>query len=213
MRIAVSRRRRGVPLLATRPPARLVSTLLVGAALIALPTANAQQALESAAPPVPAASTGADPELPVVVVRGARDGDGETAGYGLRRSRTALGLSLSPRNTPQSVSTVGAEQIRDFGLTDANRLLELAPGIQVERVETDRTYYTARGFDVQNFQFDGIGMPFPNGAQWGELDTALFERVDVLRGANGLLSATGNPSATIDSCASARPAASRPGPR
>lgn len=199
MRTAVFRRRRAPApacaiLLATRPAA----TLLACAALFALTTAQAQTASDAAAPPAAAASAApADTALPVVVVRGAREG-ADTNGYGARRSTTALGLSLSRRETPQSVSVVTQAQMRDFGLVDVNRLLDLVPGVQVERVETDRTYYTARGFDIQTFQFDGIGMPFSNGAQWGALDTALFERVDVLRGANGLLTATGNPSATVD---------------
>ncbi|MCT6980900.1 TonB-dependent receptor plug domain-containing protein, partial [Salmonella enterica subsp. enterica serovar Oranienburg] len=71
-------------------------------------------------------------------------------------------------------------------------------GVNVERVETDRTYYSARGFDVTNFLVDGVGLPFANGQQEGDLDTALYQRVEVLRGANGLLSFTGNPSATIN---------------
>jgi len=122
----------------------------------------------------------------------------EASAYAPRISRSALGLDLSRRETPQSISIIGQRQIEDFSLTGVNTLLDQAPGIHVERVETDRTYYTARGFDIQTFQFDGIGMPFSNSAQWGDMDTAVFERVDILRGANGLLTSTGNPSATIN---------------
>jgi outer membrane receptor for ferric coprogen and ferric-rhodotorulic acid len=119
-------------------------------------------------------------------------------GYTARSSNSAVGFDLSRRETPQSISVIDRKMIDDFALTGVNELLDLAPGVNVERVETDRTYYTARGFDVQTFQFDGIGMPFSNGSQWGDLDTAVYERVDVLRGANGLLTSTGNPSATVN---------------
>ncbi|MBS0446705.1 MAG: TonB-dependent siderophore receptor [Proteobacteria bacterium] len=111
---------------------------------------------------------------------------------------TATGLGLTPRETPQSISVITRERIEDFGLADAGAVLASVTGINVERVETDRTYYTARGFDVTNFQLDGIGLPFANGSQWGDIDSAAYERIDVLRGANGLLSFTGNPSATIN---------------
>lgn len=70
--------------------------------------------------------------------------------------------------------------------------------MQVQEVETDRTYYTARGFDITNFQYDGISVPFVYGNVEGDLDTAMYERVEVIRGANGLISGTGNPSATVN---------------
>jgi outer membrane receptor for ferric coprogen and ferric-rhodotorulic acid len=96
------------------------------------------------------------------------------------------------------VSVVTEQQMKDFNLTNVNAVLDTTTGVNVERVETDRTYYSARGFDVTNFLVDGVGLPFANGEQEGDIDTALYERVDVLRGANGLLSFTGNPSATIN---------------
>ncbi len=119
-------------------------------------------------------------------------------GYTPPSSATGTGLVLSPLQTPQSVSTISREQMDDFGLDNANAVLALATGVNVEKIETDRTYYTARGFDIINFQVDGLGLPFTNGGAEGDLDTAMYERVEVLRGANGLLSSTGNPSATIN---------------
>ncbi len=168
--------------------------LTVAIALALSPTLPLAQTASSA---TPAIATD-DNTLPAVTVTGTADRGAKTDGYNARRSDSALGLNLSRRETPQSISVITRQQIDDFALTGVNEMLSLATGINVERVETDRSYYTARGFDVQTFQFDGIGMPFANGSQWGDLDTALFERVDVLRGANGLLTATGNPSATIN---------------
>jgi outer membrane receptor for ferric coprogen and ferric-rhodotorulic acid len=115
-----------------------------------------------------------------------------------KRSAGATRLEMSLRETPQSLTVIGAQQIRDFGLVDVTQLLDQTPGVVVERVETDRTYFSARGFDVTNFQIDGLGLPLANGAQWGALDLAAFERVEVLRGATGLLAGTGNPSATVN---------------
>jgi outer membrane receptor for ferric coprogen and ferric-rhodotorulic acid len=113
-------------------------------------------------------------------------------------SQGATGLDLSLRETPQSVTVVSKEQIDDFALTNVNELLSQVTGVNVEKVETDRTYYNSRGFDVTNFQVDGIGLPLIWGIQFGDLDTALFERVEIVRGANGMMTGTGNPSATIN---------------
>jgi outer membrane receptor for ferric coprogen and ferric-rhodotorulic acid len=113
-------------------------------------------------------------------------------------SAAATGLDLSLRETPQSLTVVGRQQIDDFKLTDANTLLAQVPGINVEQVETDRTYYNSRGFDITNFQVDGVGLPLIWGIQFGALDTAIFERVEAVRGADSMLTGTGNPSATIN---------------
>ena len=116
----------------------------------------------------------------------------------IRESAGATGLDLSLRETPQSVTVVTAQQIEQFALTDANQLLAILPGINVESVETDRTYYNSRGFDIINFQVDGIGQPLDWGLQTGAFDVALFERIEAVRGANGMMTGTGNPSATIN---------------
>lgn len=56
--------------------------------------------------------------------------------------------------------------MRDFGLDDVDKLLDLVTGFNVERVETARTHFSARGFDVTNFHMDGLGLPFTSGDLW-----------------------------------------------
>ncbi len=90
------------------------------------------------------------------------------------------------------------KQMDDFGEVDVNDVLEGTTGVTVESVETDRTYYTSRGFDINNFQYDGVGLPAVYDNVQGDLDTAFYDRIEVLRGANGLMTGTGNPSATIN---------------
>ncbi len=114
------------------------------------------------------------------------------------QSSSATGLTLSPRETPQSVTIVDRQRIDDFALNNVNDVLEQIVGINVEKVETDRTYFNSRGFDITNFQVDGIGLPLIWGIQFGDLDTALFDNVEAIRGANAIMSGVGNPSATIN---------------
>lgn len=118
--------------------------------------------------------------------------------YTAETSRTATKLALTPRETPQSVTVVTWQKMDDFNQTSINDVLNGTVGVQVERIETDRSYYTARGFDITNFQVDGLGLPMANGNINGDLDTALYDRVEVLKGASGLMTGTGNPSATVN---------------
>ncbi|MDX1756509.1 MAG: TonB-dependent siderophore receptor [Marinobacter sp.] len=111
---------------------------------------------------------------------------------------TATKLNLPVFETPQSVSVISRDQIEDFSLREVNDVLDYMPGVTVEKVETDRTYYTARGFDIVNFQYDGVGVPFAFGLNQGQEDTAIFEQVEVVKGASGLVTGLANPSATIN---------------
>ncbi|KUM52122.1 TonB-dependent siderophore receptor [Rheinheimera sp. EpRS3] len=113
-------------------------------------------------------------------------------------SRSATKLDLTVYETPQVITVVSRPQIEDFALYSVNDLLSYTPGVTVESAETERTYFTARGFDIVNFQYDGIGVPFSAGLSQGSYDTAIFEQIEVIKGAAGLVTGLANPSATIN---------------
>jgi outer membrane receptor for ferric coprogen and ferric-rhodotorulic acid len=142
----------------------------------------------------PAHADDLDQPVPTVTVTGAS----EKPAYTARDSSSATRFDLSLQDTPQSVSVVTREKMDDFKLNSVNDMLASTIGVTVEAVETDRVYYTARGFDITNFQYDGVGVPFVFGNVTGNFDTALYDQVDIVRGANGLMSSTGNPSATVN---------------
>ncbi|MES2102700.1 MAG: TonB-dependent siderophore receptor [Pseudomonadota bacterium] len=148
----------------------------------------------------PVGTSAAEAALPEVTITGAaiNESTEKTGAYTTRRSSSATRLDLSLRETPQSVSVITRARMDDFKQDNVNEVLANSTGVTVEKIETDRTYYTARGFDITNFQYDGVGIPFVLGNVYGDLDTAVYDRVDVVRGANGLMSATGNPSATVN---------------
>jgi outer membrane receptor for ferric coprogen and ferric-rhodotorulic acid len=110
----------------------------------------------------------------------------------------ATALPISVVDTPQSVTIVERDYLDDFGFDDINEALRLVTGVNVERAETDRTYYNSRGFDIKAMRVDGLGLPNIWGVYAGQLDTAVFDSIEVVRGANGLLTGTGNPSGTIN---------------
>ena len=134
----------------------------------------------------------------------ASDGEGPTqmnavVVYGeIGEIDTATKLNLSVFETPQVVSVISRDEINDFSLREVNTVLTYAPGVTVEEVETGRTYYTARGFDIINFQYDGVGTLLAYGLNRGHADSAIYERVEVVKGATGLITGLANPSATVN---------------
>ncbi|WP_043319169.1 TonB-dependent siderophore receptor [Microbulbifer sp. HZ11] len=115
-----------------------------------------------------------------------------------RVSRGATGLALAIKDTPQSISIVDQRTMEDFGVTGANDALELSTGVNVDQYETNRATYNSRGFEIQLTQVDGLGMTNDFGTVVGQLDTFLFEKIELIRGANGLLTGVGNASGTIN---------------
>lgn len=115
-----------------------------------------------------------------------------------RVSKGATGLPMDVKETPQTISTIDQEEMADFGLTGSNEALGLATGINVEQYETNRATFNARGFEIQLTQLDGLGMTNSWGTVVGREDTFLFDRIELIRGANGLLTGVGNSSGTIN---------------
>ncbi|TFY84968.1 TonB-dependent siderophore receptor [Pseudomonas nabeulensis] len=123
---------------------------------------------------------------------------GPSVGYIGKPKSTTTKLGLTDKQTPQAVTVVTREQMDDFKLNSVKEALRSAPSVTVEQFETDRTAFTSRGFKIENFEFDGMGLPFSGGVLVGEQDMTEFEQVDVLHGANGLMSGAGDPSATVN---------------
>lgn len=115
-----------------------------------------------------------------------------------RVSKGATGLPLAIKDTPQSISTLDKEDLENYAVTGANDALRLTTGINVEQYETNRATFNARGYEIQLTQIDGLGMTNSWGTVVGQLDTFLFDRIELIRGANGLLTGVGNASGTVN---------------
>lgn len=115
-----------------------------------------------------------------------------------RVSSGATNLDMEIKETPQSISVVTEEQMQQFGADSINDALRLATGIQVEEVSTNLTNYLARGFEIKNTQIDGVGLPNGWGLVTNAMDAFGFEKLEVIRGANGLLTGVGNASGTVN---------------
>lgn len=79
----------------------------------------------------------------------------------------------------------------DFALDNVDDVMRHTPGITVSAYDTDRTNYYSRGFSINNFQYDGIPSAVCNVAYSAGntlSDMAIYDRIEVLKGASGPLS-------------------------
>ena len=168
---------------ALRPLPRLLHiSLLSLAAGVALPA----QAADAAA---------ADVTMQAVTVTGQSTATTEgTQSYTAGETRSATRMDLSLRETPQSVSVITRQLLDDLGAVRLDQALAQTTGIQVGQNDTERTRFYARGFGINNLQIDGMA----RGGNAPLQDTILYDRIEVVRGATGLMGGTGDPSATIN---------------
>lgn len=116
-------------------------------------------------------------------------------------SRTATGLGLTLRETPQSVSVMTRQRMDDFKLETLADVLEQTPGIGVYR-QNNATDFQARGSEV-NLQVDGMsqlsnGWYFVTSTMYALDDMAEMDRVEVLKGSSGLVVGKGGYGATVN---------------
>lgn len=114
----------------------------------------------------------------------------------LAPSPVATKLSLSVRETPQAVTVIDRARMDEELMTSVNDVMKNVTGVYATYFDTQRPAYYARGFKIEEFQVDG--MPSFSGSTNMEFDTALYERVEILRGAHGLMTGAGIPSAVIN---------------
>lgn len=113
---------------------------------------------------------------------------------------TATRLVLTPRETPQSISVITRQHMDDFALNSIDQVMAHTPGVSIITFDSERNVYSARGFTIDNFQYDGIPMQRNSAYSAGNTlsDMAIYDRVEVLKGATGLLTGSGDPGATIN---------------
>ncbi|MFT4021221.1 MAG: TonB-dependent siderophore receptor [Acinetobacter sp.] len=120
--------------------------------------------------------------------------------YITEQNSASTRLNLSQQETPQTVNVVTRQQMDDFSLNSTRDILKNTPGVTVTGLETNRTTYTARGFNISNILVDGIGFPSLDGYDYFSFDPDgyFYDRIEVIKGADALTNALGSPGATIN---------------
>ena len=175
---------------------------LAGTGLELARTGSGVLTVRRAAATSPSPSPAATVSLGEVRVVGAAHPQATTEGTGSWSADTAtIGKSaLSLREIPQSVSVITRQRMETQGLRTLDEVLAASTGITTTMSDPDRLQFYVRGYAVDALQFDGMAFsPSPStGGMLVQTDTALLDRVEVLRGSAGLLQGTGNPSASIN---------------
>jgi outer membrane receptor for ferric coprogen and ferric-rhodotorulic acid len=167
-----------------------LSTLACAAAL----------ACQAAAAQSPTAPSTTDATLaPVTVSAEAERPSATTEHSGAFASpKVSLGKSTQAvRHIPQPVTVLTREFLDQRSLPDLHDVMQNTPGVTVDYVDSERVNYFSRGYQIDALQVDGLTFT-QGGSVFVQPDTALLDRVEVLRGASGMLRGSGNPSGTVN---------------
>ncbi len=125
----------------------------------------------------------------------------DTGSYTTGAMQTASKLSLTARETPQSVTVITRQRMDDQNMRSLEDVLKATPGISITKDGPQRPTFYSRGFAVENLMTDGL----PNDLSHylsrdmnSSADMAIFDHVEVVRGATGMMQGAGNPSAAIN---------------
>lgn len=138
-------------------------------------------------------------ELATIQVQGQRS-HSLNSGYTTAGTHTPIGLPMTLREIPQSISVITEQQLKDQNIKTLDRALLQATGVSQQIWGSNRggyNYLFARGSQINNFWLDGL----PLGSSFqdvGNATASVYERVEVIRGVSGLMDGSGEPGATVN---------------
>lgn len=173
--------------------------LLAGSGLEAVRDAGGGYTLRR----LPSAATGETTLAPMTVTAGGLGSTTENSNsYTTGAMNTATKLTLSPRETPQSVSVLTRRQIDELNLTTLDDAVQNITGLVMQKgyYSGESGSFLARGFPISNLLIDGLPTSTGANGTFNADNDALdiYDRVEVVRGATGLTTGAGTPSAAIN---------------
>jgi iron complex outermembrane receptor protein len=141
------------------------------------------------------------PERHAIAVAVAENPRGAVRGYVAGRSMVGTKTNTPIMQTPQSISVIGAEQIRDQKPGKFDETMRYTPGVLAGTfgADTRNDWFLIRGFksdDVGLF-LDGLQLFYTSYASW-KLQPFNLARVEVLRGPSAVLYGGSSPSGIIN---------------
>lgn len=121
-----------------------------------------------------------------------------TGSYTTGSTSSSTRLNLSLQETPQSITVLTRQRLDDQRLDNLPDALSATTGVIVKpfSVGGDGPQIWARGSTIRNYQIDGV--PSSSSLSNYVQSTALYDRVEIVKGATGMMSGLGNPSATVN---------------
>lgn len=124
-----------------------------------------------------------------------------TGSYTTGVTNTATKMNLSIRETPQTVSVFTRQRMDDQHLASVTDVLNQTPGITISQDGGERFNIYSRGSAINTYQIDGVTTTQENQTRNMPstlLDMALYDRVEIVRGATGLMTGAGEPSGVVN---------------
>lgn len=124
-----------------------------------------------------------------------------TGSYTTGVTNTATKMNLSIRETPQTISVVTRQRMDDQHLASVTDVLNQTPGITMSQDGGERFNIYSRGSAIDTYQFDGVTTSQENQTRNMPstlLDMVLYDRVEIIRGATGLMTGAGEPGGVIN---------------
>ncbi|KMN10771.1 TonB-dependent siderophore receptor [Pseudomonas helleri] len=130
--------------------------------------------------------------------------DATTEGSGSYSARAVtIGKGAhSLKETPQSITVMTRKMLDDQNLNTIEQVMEKTPGITVYDSPMSGKYFYSRGFRMTGqYQYDGV--PLDIGSSYVQADSfnsdmAIYDRVEVLRGAAGMMKGAGGTSGGVN---------------
>ncbi|MFW3896904.1 TonB-dependent siderophore receptor [Pseudomonas bharatica] len=116
-------------------------------------------------------------------------------------SAVTIGKSTqSLRETPQSVTVMTRQLMDDKNLNSLDKVMSKTPGITFSQRNYGAHVFQSRGFVLgeESYLMDGVPGQAYTVTGWLPPDMAVYDRVEVLRGASGLLVGAGNPGGAVN---------------
>lgn len=148
--------------------------------------------------PAKSSLTPAETTLPAVTATATLNATTEGTSSYTARALTIGKMTQSIRETPQSVSVVTRQQMDDKNLTTLEEVLGQATGVTKSQRNFGSHTISVRGFNLDTFLVDGVAGTAYNPTGWLPVDMAIYDRVEVLRGASGLIVGSADPSGAVN---------------
>lgn len=176
---------------AARAPRTLLATAIATLALSAIAPARAQSSPETA------------PTLGTVNVTAPKEREsasGPVRGYAATRSATATKTDTPLNETPQSVTVITADQVRDQGSPNLQEALRYAAGVRNELYGIDNRgdWFSLRGSEESTLLYNGLREPLTGYYGVVRTEPYNFERIEVLRGPSSIIAGQNDPGGVVN---------------
>ncbi|MEO9244306.1 TonB-dependent siderophore receptor [Pseudomonas inefficax] len=124
-----------------------------------------------------------------------------TGSYTTGVTNTATKMNLSIRETPQSISVITRQRMDDQQLNSVTQVLNQTPGITMSQDGGLRYNIYSRGSAINTYQLDGVTTTQENQTRNMPstlLDMTIYDRVEIVRGATGLMTGAGEPGGVVN---------------